>query len=188
MASKKLYHRRQVAESDAKACWICFKPSATVLVTPDNDDWFHICAGHLKDRKFAIPQDAEDLAKKKREEEIEKEMEALTKEHEEKQAKKQQDRGWKWFGKDEKKELKKEDEKDDKEKDEKLKDLEKKKDETTKSTHGPRIFELHKDFQQMRAQKKREAEQRKRMADISRKNMETLRSAGAFPQVPSDLP
>ena len=92
MASQNLYHRRLVAESSGKACWICYKPSSTVLITPASDDWFHICPGHLTDRKFAIPKDEEDLAKKKREEELEKEIEVLKKEFEEKVRKKAEKR------------------------------------------------------------------------------------------------
>ena len=88
MASQNLYHRRLVAETSGKACWICYKPSSTVLITPESDDWFHICPGHLTDRKFAIPKDEEDLAKKKREADLEKEIEAIKKEYEEKQRKK----------------------------------------------------------------------------------------------------
>lgn len=198
MASQKLYHRRQVAESDAKACWICYKPSPTVLITPDNEDWFHICASHLKDRKFATPQDGptpEELAKKKREEELEKEIEAVKKEYADKQAEKLKKRKkwWDWSGtkQEDKDKAKKEDENEEKEKEAKVKDLEMKRDEASSgglSNDGPRVFELHKDFQLMRNQKKREAEQRKRQAEISRRNLETLKTAGAFPQVPSNLP
>lgn len=189
MASKKLYHRRLVAEADAKACWICFRPSTTVLITPENDDWFHVCPGHLKDRKFAIPQDEEDLEEKKRKEELDKEIEAVKKEYEEKMQKKRERRKGKDADKDDKKaskkEEKKEDEEDEKQKDAKLNELEEKKDEPKKGSDGPRIFELHKDFQQMRMQKKREADKRRRDAENSRKNVETLKSAGGFPSVPS---
>ena len=186
MASKKIYYRRQVAESDAKACWICYRPSSTVLITPEKDDWFHVCASHLKDRKFAIPQDEEDLEEKKRKEELDKEIEAVKKEFDEKMKKKQEKRKDKDADKKaSKKEEKKEDEDEEKQKEAKVKELEQKKDESKKGSEGPRIFELHKDFQQMRMQKKREAEQRKRDAENSRKNMETLKTAGGFPSVPS---
>lgn len=30
------YHLRLVAASSAKACWVCYKPSTSVLITPDN--------------------------------------------------------------------------------------------------------------------------------------------------------
>lgn len=36
-----VYHHRKVAEASAKACDICYKPSTSVLITPDNK----VCAG-----------------------------------------------------------------------------------------------------------------------------------------------
>ena len=183
MGSKNLYHRRLVAESGAKACWICYKPSSTVLITPENDDWFHICPGHLKDGKFAIAKDAEDVAEKKRQEELEKEIEAVKKEFEEKMRKKLARRKQKEYEKEDKKEEKKEekeDDKDEKEKDEKLMELEKKKEPAKAVVDGPRIFELHKNFYQMRLQKKRDAEMAKR-------NRERLRNPTSFPSVPKDI-
>lgn len=182
--SQNLYHRRLVAESSGKACWICYKPSSTVLITPESDDWFHICPGHLTDRKFAIPKDEEDLAKKKRDEELEKEIEAVKKEFEEKKrkkAEKNKDKN-KDAEKDKKKEeQKKEDEKDEKEQEEKLKELEKKKEPAKAAVQGPRIFELQKNFYQMRLQKKRDAE-------VARRNRERLNAPGAFPSVPTGNP
>jgi len=139
----------------------------------------------LTDRKFAIPKDEEDLAKKKREEELEKEIEALKKEFEEKVRKKADKRKEKEkekkADKDEKKDEKKEDEKDEKEQEEKLKELEKKKDPAKATVEGPRVFELHKNFYQMRLQKRREAE-------IAKRNRDRLRAPGAFPSVPSGNP
>ena len=183
MATKNLYHRRLVAESSAKACWICYKPSTTVLITPDQDDWFHVCPGHLKDAKFAIAKDKKDLAEKKRQEELDREIEAVKKEFEEKMRRKLARRKQKEYEKEEKKEEKKkeanEDEKDEKEKEEKLKELEKKKEPEKAVVEGPRIFELHKNFFQMRMQKKRDGE-------MAKKNRERLRNAGGFPSVPSN--
>lgn len=185
MASQNLYHRRLVAEASGKACWICYKPSCTVLITPESDDWFHICPGHLTDRKFAIPKDEEDLAKKKREADLEKEIEAIKKEYEEKQRKKADKRKDKDKGKDaekdKKKDEQKEDEKDEKEKEEKLKELEKKKEPEKAAIEGPRIFQLEKNFYQMRLQKKRDAE-------AARRNRDRMRAPGAFPSVPTGNP
>jgi hypothetical protein len=185
MGYKNLYHRRLVAESGAKACWICYKPSSTVLITPENDDWFHICPGHLKDNKFAIAKDAEDLAEKKRKEELDKEIEAVKKEFEEKMRKKLARRKQKEYEKEGKKEEKKkeakEDENDEKEKEEKLKELEEKKEPARAVVEGPRIFELHKNFYQMRIQKKRDAEMAKR-------NRERMRNPTLFPSAPSADP
>jgi hypothetical protein len=156
------------------------------LITPESDDWFHICAGHLTDRKFAIPKDEEDLAKKKREEDLNKEVEALKKEYEEKLRKKAEKREAKNKDKDAEKDKKKEDEqkedqKDAKEQEEKLKELEKQKDPAKAAVVGPRIFELQKNFYQMRLQKKRDAE-------IAKRNRDRLRAPGAFPSVPTGNP
>ena len=187
MATNNIYHRRLVAQSSAKACWICYKPSSTVLITPANDDWFHICPGHLTDRKFAIPQDEEDQVKKKRDAEIEKEIEAVKKEFEERMRKKLERRKQKQYEKDGKKDDKKEDKKkeddendesDEKAKEAKLKELEAKKEPEKAKVEGPRIFELQKSFCQMRMQKKRDLEAAKR-------TRERLRSPNTFPSVPT---
>lgn len=190
MGSKNLYHRRLVADSGARACWICYKPSSTVLITPESDDWFHVCPGHLTDRKFAIPQDVEDQAMKKDEDAIQKEIEAVKKEFEEKMRKKLDRRRQKEHEQDgkskkeeTKKEDKKEDEQDEKEKEERLKKLEVKNEEEKKKAvvNGPRIFELNRNFFQMRLQKKRDGEKAKR-------DKERLRNMGGFPAVPSGNP
>lgn len=179
MASKNLYHRRLVAESGAKACWICYKPSATALTTPDQDDWFYICPGHLKDKKFAIAKDEEDLAEKKRKEELDKEIEAVKKEYEDKIKKKLEKRKDKDKKETkEKKDDEKEDDKDEKEKEEKLKALEQKKEPAKATVEGPRIFELNKSFYQMRLQKKKDVEMAKR-------NRERMNNPSFFPSVPS---
>lgn len=36
MALTNIYHLRRVADTSAKACLICFKPSTSVMITPDN--------------------------------------------------------------------------------------------------------------------------------------------------------
>ena len=187
MASKNIYHRRLVAESGAKACWICYKPSSTVLITVDQDDWFHICAGHLTDRKFAIAKDAEDLAEKSRKEELDKEIEAVKKEFAERMRKKLDRRKQKEHEKDgeKKKDAKKEEKQEDVEDETaqvaKLKDLEQKKEPEKAKVEGPRVFELQKNFWQMRLQKKRDVE-------AAKKTRERLRNPTSFPAVPSGAP
>lgn len=140
----------------------------------------------MNDTKFAIPKDGEDLAKKKRDEEIEKEIEAVKKEFEEKMRKKLDRRKQKEYEKDggkpkEKGNEETEDAKDEEEKAEKLKELEKKKEPEKAKVEGNRIFELHKHFFTMRIQKKRDAEQAKRTRD-------RLRNPTSFPSVPSGEP
>ncbi|GMM37119.1 Vfa1 protein [Saccharomycopsis crataegensis] len=51
-----IYRVRKVSEKDGKACFICYKPSSTVLITQDQKDLFYICPNHLKDsRNFGNP-------------------------------------------------------------------------------------------------------------------------------------
>ena len=87
-----IWHHRRVAETAAKGCMICYKPSAGVLITPDSKDFFYICPSHLKDRNFALPTDdeAKAIADRKKKEELDREIEAVKKEYEEKMKKKQQ--------------------------------------------------------------------------------------------------
>ncbi|VEU19990.1 DEKNAAC100848 [Brettanomyces naardenensis] len=73
---KNCYKVRRVAEGDSKSCVICFKASATVLITVNSKDFFYVCDSHLADRNFCTPvyQDNEgnlkdpDLAELKAEE------------------------------------------------------------------------------------------------------------------------
>ncbi|KAH9834699.1 hypothetical protein Tdes44962_MAKER08611 [Teratosphaeria destructans] len=180
---KNLYHRRLVAESASKACWICYKPSSTVLITPDQDDFFYICPGHLTDRKFALAKDADDVAEKRRKEELDKEIEAVKKEFAAKMRKKLDRRKQKEYEKDGKKEERKEDEEDEKAQEAKLKELEAKKEPEKAKFEGSRIFELQKNFWQMRMQKKRDVE----MAKRHRERLRGLVQAG-FPSVPGGDP
>lgn len=179
MATKNVYYRRLTAESASKACWICYKPTSTVLITEAQDDWFNICPGHLKDSKFATAKDAEDLEKRRREEAIEKEIAAVKKEYEEKLKLKQKKKDSKKED-GEKKDNTSEEEKLEKEQAEKLKILENKKQTEQPIVDGPRIFELHKQFFNMRLQRKHNAQAAKR-------TQERLRNPGAFPSVPKDL-
>lgn len=36
MSLPNVWHLRRVADTAAKACFVCYKPSASVLITPDN--------------------------------------------------------------------------------------------------------------------------------------------------------
>jgi hypothetical protein len=36
MALPNVWHHRKVADGSGKACWICYKPTTSVLITPDN--------------------------------------------------------------------------------------------------------------------------------------------------------
>ncbi|KAI9574503.1 DUF1742-domain-containing protein [Boletus coccyginus] len=51
MVFPNLYYKRTAAA--AKACFVCYKPTATVLATIDTADFFYTCPIHLTDRGFA---------------------------------------------------------------------------------------------------------------------------------------
>ncbi|RDA95998.1 hypothetical protein CP533_5919 [Ophiocordyceps camponoti-saundersi (nom. inval.)] len=183
-----LYTHRKVAESSAKSCDICYKPSTSVLITPDSKDFFYVCPAHLKDRYFCTPKIDEDAIKAKREKALAEEMERLKEEYEEKQRKKKEKEKDKEKDKDKKEDKgKEEDEKKDKEKDEKAKQSGQDKD--GKSTEAaadtqdeePRVFELKSAFYQQRLQKKRQAEAAKR-------DRERASQPNYFPSVPTDVP
>jgi ATP-dependent Clp protease ATP-binding subunit ClpA len=101
-----------------------------------NQDFFYICPIHLKDRGFCSPiVDAEQAAKKKKEEELAREIEKVKQEYEEKQKLKRE--------KEKEKEKKKEkddngknQEKDQKKSDTKTDDLEKEKEQKVGCIHG----------------------------------------------------
>jgi flagellar biosynthesis GTPase FlhF len=124
-----IWHLRRVADNASKACWICYKPTTSVLITPNNkvrqntpsismeltylQDFFYACPGHLVDRGFCQP-DADEAAA----------VEAKNKkEYEEKQKLKREKRKSKDKEKDKakEKEAKSKDEEEDKQ-DEKAKD------------------------------------------------------------------
>ncbi|KAI0385619.1 DUF1742-domain-containing protein [Hypomontagnella monticulosa] len=183
MSFPNIWHHRKVADTSAKACEVCFKPSSSVLVTPENKDFFYVCPAHIKDRGFCSPIIDQDAAAAKKKKEMEDELERVKKEYEEKQRKKKE------------KDVKasKESEKD-KEKDEKDSKTAEKKDESTvddkdkaeekappKAEEEPRVFALQKTFYQQRLDRKRQAEMAKR-------NRERLSNPNYFPSVPKGLP
>jgi len=183
-----IYTHRKVAEASAKACDICYKPSTSVLITPDKKDFFYVCPAHLKDRYFCSPKIDEEAVKAKRERELAEEKEKIMKEYEEKQKKKkgkeEKTKKNKDAGKDEDKDKDKDDDKETKKKkDEDRKDPDKsdEKDAQTPPEEEPRVFELKSSFYQQRLQKKRQAEAAKR-------DRERVSQPGYFPSVPTDLP
>jgi outer membrane biosynthesis protein TonB len=136
-----IWHLRRVADNASKACWICYKPTTSVLITPNNkvrqntpsismeltylQDFFYACPGHLVDRGFCQP-DADEAAAveaKKKKDELDTEIEKVKKEYEEKQKLKREKRKSKDKEKDKakEKEAKSKDEEEDKQ-DEKAKD------------------------------------------------------------------
>ncbi|KAL7954132.1 DUF1742 domain-containing protein [Trichoderma compactum] len=183
-----LYTHRKVAESAAKACDVCYKPSSSVLITPDKKDFFYICPVHLQDRYFCAPKIDGDAIKAKREKDLAEEKDKLMKEYQEKQRKKKEKEKEKEKEKDKDKDKDKEKEEDE----EKDKDKEKKetKDEaeadkndteTPKEEDEPRVFELKSSFYQQRLQRKRQAEAAKR-------DRERASQPNYFPSVPTEPP
>ena len=106
-----VWHLRTVAEASAKSCMICYKPTTAVLITPDHkvrrgtprensggglttQDFFYVCRGHLKDKSFCSPVvDEAEVAAKQKKEALEKEIEAIKKEYEEKLKKEKEAKG-----------------------------------------------------------------------------------------------
>lgn len=51
---KNRYQARRVADSDGRGCFICHKPTATVLANEiPSADFFYVCPNHLSDPGFA---------------------------------------------------------------------------------------------------------------------------------------
>ncbi|KAJ2981445.1 hypothetical protein NUW58_g6687 [Xylaria curta] len=186
MSIPNIWHHRKVADTSARGCEICFKPSTSVLITPDKQDFFYVCPAHLKDRGFCSPIiDHEAVAAAKKKREMDEEVERLKKEYEEKQRKKEKE------AEKEKDKDKEKDKKDDKNKNE---DKAEKKDDSASDNQDkpkekaqsdveqePRVFALQRTFHQQRIDRKRQAEMAKR-------NRERLNNPSFFPSVPKDLP
>ncbi|CZT10651.1 uncharacterized protein RAG0_15074 [Rhynchosporium agropyri] len=163
-----IYTHRKVADTASKACEICYRPSTSVMVAPENRDFFYVCPSHLKDKGFCNPIiDAAAVAAKKKKE-MDAEVERLKQEFEEKQKKK--------------KEKEKEKDKDEKTADKKA-DEKKKSDELTPAVveEEPRVFALQKTFYQQRIEKKKNAE-------IAKRNRDRLQNPNMFPTVPKGFP
>ncbi|KAI1269661.1 DUF1742-domain-containing protein [Xylariaceae sp. FL1019] len=183
MSLPNIWHHRKVGDTSAKGCEICYKPSTSVLVTPDRQDFFYVCPAHLKDRGFASPIiDHEAIAARKKKE-MDDEVAKVKKEYEEKQRKKN-----------EKEKVK--DKKDGKEDDDKKDDKAAKKDGDTpedkdkikaeanaqqNAEEEPRVFALQRAFHQQRIDKRRQV-------DMAKRNRERLSNPSFFPSVPKDLP
>ncbi len=185
------YTLRRVAESNAAACMVCYRPSTAVLVSPGQIDFFYTCDAHLLDKGFATPlvdpKQKAALAKKKEDERLQMEIDKVTNEHKSKVAKK---------GKDKKKEAEKDSEKDvekdgNENKDKKDKNVAQKEkpDEATTVKEGERseeapqnkVFTLHRSVYDTRLRRIREKE-------ASRRRQRMLANPTTFPKVPSTNP
>ncbi|KAF2672649.1 DUF1742-domain-containing protein [Microthyrium microscopicum] len=193
------WHMRRVADTQAKACWICYKASSTVLITPDNKDFFYICPGHLTDRGFCTPDadEAASIAAKKQQEELEREKTKLIAEFAEKkrarekrqeERKKNKDKDKDKSDKDKDKEKtddKKQQEKDDADEKKDAEEEEKKLNELQQGgaveEEKARIYSLATTFYRQRVDRIRSAQQ----AKLTR---ERLSNPNTFPSVPKGPP
>lgn len=116
-------------------------------------DFFYICAGHLTDRGFCQPEaeEAKRVADQKKQEELDREIEAVKKEYEQKQQLKREKRK----GKDKEKDKEKEKEAKAKEEDEDKQD-EKAKDDKVCNTQTTRLSGTNSTSDQGTLQDKRE--------------------------------
>jgi len=98
------------------------------IVAYAKQDFFYICVGHLKDKSFCLPDasEAAALAERKKKEEMDREIEAVKREYEEKQKRKAEKRKAKEKSKDKAKDAEEtqkdddEDKKDEKERDDRV--------------------------------------------------------------------
>ncbi|KAH6695725.1 VPS4-associated protein 1 [Plectosphaerella plurivora] len=171
------YTHRKVAETAAKGCDVCYRATSSVLVAPENKDFFYVCPSHLKDSNFCTPVIDKAAIEAKKKKDMDDELERVKKEYEEKQKKKKE--------KEQEKEKEKEKNKDGQEKDaDKAKDDKSKTDdkpdsdsETPAPEPEPRVFTLHKNFFAIRLEKKRQIE-------LAKRNRERITQPNFFPSVP----
>lgn len=182
MAFQNIYHHRKVANTASKPCEICFKPSTSVMTTPENKDFFYVCPGHLKDNKFCTPIVDPAAVAARRKAEMEREVERVKREYEEKQRRKKEKEAEREAEKEKGKE-KDSDKKGKKSEDDTKKPEVAKKDESPPipSEEEPRVFALQKAFFQLRIEKKRSTEQAKRQR-------ERFHNPNLFPEVPKGFP
>lgn len=173
MSFPNVWHHRKVADASAKGCDICYKQSTSVLITPEKQDFFYVCPVHLEDTRFCTPIMDHDAIAAKKKKEMDEELERVKKEYEEKKRKKEKEKG-----KDKDEDSKADDEKKD---ETKSKDKEDKEASSSSQEEEPRIFALQKNFYQQRVDKKRQAEMAKR-------NRERLSNPNLFPSVPKGAP
>ncbi|POS84308.1 hypothetical protein EPUL_004522, partial [Erysiphe pulchra] len=81
-----IYTHRKVAETAAKSCEICCKPSTSVLLASGHKDFFYVCTIHLKDKKFCKPLTSNVTVATQKKREMDDEIARLKKEYEEKKS------------------------------------------------------------------------------------------------------
>lgn len=181
MAFENTWHLRHVADTACKACWVCYKPTASVLITPNNKDYFYICAGHLKDRGFCQPDADEAVGiDANHKEEMNRETETVKNECEDKPKAKRENQAS--MGK-EKDSVRKKKEDVEGTKDQSVtenKTQAKAKGSTDKAKKDSKIYHLHPTFYQNRLSKVYRE-------NLARINRERVQDSNFFPSVPSNL-
>ncbi|CRK12444.1 hypothetical protein BN1708_010486 [Verticillium longisporum] len=90
MSFANIYTHRKVADTAAKGCDVCYRSTTSVLVAPENKDFFFVCPSHLKDRNFCAPIIDTAAVEAKKKKEMDEELERVKKEYEERQRKKKE--------------------------------------------------------------------------------------------------
>ncbi|KAK7438148.1 hypothetical protein Landi51_11801 [Colletotrichum acutatum] len=114
MSFSNIYTHRKVAETAAKGCDVCYRATSSVLVAPENKDFFYVCPSHLKDKNFCSPIIDKEAVEAKKKKALEDEVARVKKEYEDKQKKKKKEKEEKEKENDKDKEKEKEKDKDDK--------------------------------------------------------------------------
>ncbi|KAG5651707.1 hypothetical protein H0H81_007712 [Sphagnurus paluster] len=173
MSFSNVYYKRTAGTP--KACFVCYKPTTTVLATIDTRDFLYTCPGHLADRGFAsILGVAEGSGGGKKMGVTDGEIARVKEEWEEKQRKKKEKENEKEKDKDQEKEKDKNMDKDKEDGDNKDKREDTKSPKMLGSISTPQTppttherYALHRDFFAMRQaehRKRRQAAQAKDLA------------------------
>ncbi|KAK1491853.1 hypothetical protein CTAM01_10176 [Colletotrichum tamarilloi] len=202
MSFSNIYTHRKVAETAAKGCDVCYRATSSVLVAPENKDFFYVCPSHLKDKNFCSPIIDKEAVEAKKKKALEDEVARVKKEYEDKQKKKKEiEEKDKEKQKDKDKDQEKEKDKDDKKTEDEMKEdsakasslisrllllesigrLNGTETPSPAAEEEPRVFALQKNFFGARLEKKRQME-------IAKRNRERLQQPNLFPSVPKGMP
>ncbi|CRK24522.1 hypothetical protein BN1708_013996 [Verticillium longisporum] len=191
MSFANIYTHRKVADTAAKGCDVCYRSTTSVLVAPENKDFFFVCPSHLKDRNFCAPIIDTAAVEAKKKKEMDEELERVKKEYEERQRKKKEKEAQE---KSEEKDKDKSSQTEDKKSTDKKDDDEdkacatlqrKRSKQLTSSAMLPKPTKIAKtvsrNFFALRIEKKRQIE-------LAKRNRERIAQPNFFPSVPKGAP
>ncbi|KAI1925069.1 hypothetical protein LOZ65_002916 [Ophidiomyces ophidiicola] len=169
--------------------YLVFSFARVLKKKKQKQDFFYICQAHLSDRNFCSPIiDGEELAAKKKKEELDREIEAVKREYEEKmKRRREKGKGKEKEGEEDGKKKKQEEDgvdekkKAEKEKDDKIQAIKVREGDGTPEGETPRIYELHRNFYNMRLERLRNME-------LAKRNRERMKDAAFFPSAPKGDP